>query len=188
MALMTAKDRWTIVLIVIVIAMGIEIAYLMYQNQRLKSIIQDPRKYFKTLSEDEVVPSFTALDIDGNDVTIRYSPDAPYTILFWFAPTCSSCEENINFWNQISREYGSDRLRYLGMCTGSPEEAREFADEYGLEFSVICASDPFIVNTYKGNLTPQTVLISSEGSVAGVWPGVLTDDQKDMIVEVLDRL
>ena len=67
MSSIASKDRWTVVLIIVIILMGAEIIYLMYQNQKLKSIIDNPKMYFRTLSPDEMVPSFTAYDVDGNE-------------------------------------------------------------------------------------------------------------------------
>lgn len=182
----TSKDRWTIILIAIIVIMGIEIVYLMYQNQRLKAIIEDPKKYFKTLSPDDIVPSFTVIDINGNNISLKYSPEAPRTMLFWFAPGCSPCEGNMDFWNRIYREYpNSNDIRYLGFCAGTPGEAREYVSQYEIEFPVICASDPYIVETYKGNVLPQTVLISSEGAILEIWPGGLQEDQKNGIISRL---
>jgi peroxiredoxin len=186
MSPIAAKDRWTVILIVVVILMGIEILYLMYQNHQLKSLIQDPKKYFKTLKPEETVPAFTAYDADGNDVSIRYSPEAPRTLLFWFAPGCESCEGNIDFWNEIYDKYkDSPSMRYLGLCAGTPDEAREFIDTYRIQFPVICVTDKFIVEAYEGHVLPQTVLISPEGKIIKVWPGALEKNKEDEILSYL---
>lgn len=183
-----SRDRLTNVLIVIVILMGVEIIYLIAQNYKLKSIIKDPKKYFETLSEDEIVPSFTAQDIDGNDLSLRYSPAEPYTILFWFAPTCSSCEDNIAFWKRIYRDYNSQKLRFLGMFAGNRGEARNFVSKHAIEFPVVCANHRNIVDLYKGNVLPQTVLIAPTGAIRGVWPGVLSERKEDEIIVALKAI
>jgi len=181
-----AKDRWTIILIVVVILMGAEIIYLMYQNRKLKAIIDNPKEYFRTLSPDEMVPSFTASDIDGNDISLRYSPDAPRTLLFWFAPGCESCENNIQFWNEVYNKYSdAKKFRYLGLCAGIPDEAREYIAEYNVEFPVVCVTDRFMVEIYQGHVLPQTVLISPEGVITKVWPGTLGQDNRDEILSYL---
>ena len=73
------------------------------------------------------------------------------------------------------------------MCVGTPGEAREFVSAHGLEFPVICAGDPYILRSYKGNVIPQTVLISPEGTVIGAWPGTLEKDQEGKILALLDQ-
>lgn len=183
-----SRERLTYVLIAIIILMGIEIIYLIVQNYRLRSIIKDPRRYFETLSEDEIVPSFTAQDIDGNDLSIRYSPDEPYTMIAWFAPTCSSCEENIDFWKRIYGEYSSENLRILGMFAGNSGEAREYVSKHGVKFPVVCANHRNIVESYKGNVLPQTVLVAPTGVIRGVWPGVLSEKKEHEIMAALEEI
>jgi peroxiredoxin len=182
------RDWWTYILVAIIVIMGVEIVYLVVQNNRLRAIIEDPKKYFKALSQNDVVPSITAQDIEGNDVSLRYSTEAPHTLLFWFSPGCSVCEDNIGVWNGIYREFGSENLRILGMCAGTPEEAREYVAVNGVEFPVISAGDRYIMETYKGNVLPQTVAISPVGAVLGVWPGVLSRTQEDEIAALLQQL
>ena len=182
------KDWWTYILIAIIVVMGVEIVYLVIQNRRLREIIEDPKKYFKALSQNEVVPSITAHDIEGNDVSLNYSAEAPHTMLFWFSPGCSVCKENVDLWNEIYRGYSSDNLRILGMCAGTPEEAREYVEANGLEFPVMCASDPYIMETYRGNVLPQTVAISPVGAVLRVWPGEVSRRQESEIMALLQQL
>ncbi|NIO29256.1 MAG: redoxin domain-containing protein [Candidatus Latescibacteria bacterium] len=168
--------------------MGFEIIYLMVQNHRLKGIIQDPKKYFKTLTTDQNVPSFAAQDINGNDVSLRYSPTESHTMIFWFAPTCPSCEDNIAFWKLIYTEYSSENLKFLGMYVGNPGEAREFVSENSVEFPVVCATNRYIVDSYKGHVLPQTMLITPEGTIHGVWPGILDEKKQNEIIAALETL
>jgi peroxiredoxin len=176
------------VLIAVIVVMGVEIIYLVIQNHRLRAIVQDPKKYFKTLSKDEIVPSFSTQDINGSDLSLRYSPGEPFTMLFWFGPTCSSCKNNIGFWKRIHDEYSSDKLRFLGIYAGNPDEAREYVLEYGFEFPVICATHRHIVDSYKGHVLPQTVLITPEGMIQGVWPGALGEERENEILMALEAL
>ena len=175
----------TYVLIAVIIVMGIEIIYLIFQNRALKSIIADPTKYFQTMSKDETVPSFTAKDINGNEMSVSYSETEPFTMLLWFGPACSSCENNIAFWKRIYSEFHSENLRFLGMHIGNPSSGREYAAGYGLEFPIICATQRYIVDLYKGHILPQTMLITPEGIIEGIWPGILSEDSKVEIIEAL---
>jgi peroxiredoxin len=182
------RDRLILVFAAIIVLMGIEIIYLVIQNRRLSGIISDPKKYFETLSVDEVVPSFTAQDINGNDVSVRYAPGEPHTVIFWFGPTCDYCEKNVDFWKRISSEYSSDRIRFVGMFAGNPGEAKEYVARHALEFPVVCADNSFIVDSYQGHVLPQTVLINPNGTIRDVWPGVVEEDREAAIVAVLETL
>nr|MBN2277447.1 redoxin domain-containing protein [candidate division Zixibacteria bacterium] len=176
------------ILILIIIIMGIEIVYLVIQNNKLRGIIEDPKKYFKTLSPDDMVPPFSAQDIFAGNISLNYTPGAPFSMLFWFSPTCTACEDNIGFWSEIFADTSFQEIRFLGMCAGTPEEAREFASENGLKFPIVGAQDPYLMETYKGNILPQTVLISPDGKIIRVWPGAVTERQRHEIIQVLSQL
>ena len=188
MSLNFPRDRWTVVLLAIIVLMGLEIVFLMYQNRKLKAVIDDPKQYFKTLAKDDTVPAIAAYDLDGNDVSLRYSAEAPHSVLFWFAPTCPSCEDNIEFWKQVYVEQKSDRLRFLGMCAGQPDEAAAFVADHEIEFPVMSVTDPYIMEAYQGNMLPQTVLISPEGTILGVWPGALDEGGRAQFLARLKQL
>ncbi|MEZ5358437.1 MAG: redoxin domain-containing protein [Candidatus Zixiibacteriota bacterium] len=180
-------NTWIIILTVLVALMAIEIVYLIYQNQQLRSVIEDPRKYFTTISEKDIVPSITVMNTDGENVTLNYSPDAPFTILFWFAPGCSSCEDNFDFWKEIASATKHERVRFYGMCVGEIDDAIAFSQEQNFPFPTLCASEQYILDLYKGGLVPQTVLIAPEGIVLGTWPGEIEEQQKEKILSFLQQ-
>ncbi len=182
------KHLLSLLLAAIVILMGIEILYLINQNRRLRSMISNARQYYQPLRQDEQVQSFNAEDLSGNPVRLQYSADQPYTLMLWFSASCSSCEANLYFWQEIYRNYSSDHLRVLGMCTDGPEKTREMAAEYGLSFPIIHVESQSLVEAYKGNVVPQTMLVSPEGAIRGVWPGPLSEDHKEGIIAALTQL
>lgn len=168
--------------------MGVEILYLVAQNQRLMAMVNDPQHAIQTLQTGDRVPNVRTSDINGNEISLHYDADQPYTVLFWFSPSCESCEENLDFWNDLYSKYASDNIRFVGICASTVTEAKEAATEHGMQFSVVCATDPFIVDAYKGNVLPQTLLIDPDGSINKVWPGSLLKGQKEEILSVLETL
>lgn len=183
----TSRDKLMIVLMIIVVLMGAEIIYLVYQNQKLRSIIDDPKNYFQTLAHKESVPSINAHDVYGNEVSLRYGVDQPITVLFWFSPGCAACESNFPFWNEMYSEYTDGSIRFYGMCLGGIDEAKEFVESTGIKFPVIAATDSYIVESYKGNVLPQTVVVYPDGSVAGAWPGLLDGNQEELVLSLLTK-
>ena len=182
------RDRWTVVLLVIIMLMGLEIMYLAYQNRKLHAIIEDPKQVFKTLSADDTVPSIAAYDLEGRDVSLYYGAGEPPSVVFWFAPSCPSCEDNIGFWKEIYAKYRADSVRFLGLCPGLPSEANAFVAEHEIEFPVMCVTDPYIMDAYQGNVLPQTVLISPEGTILAVWPGALDNGGRAEVLARLEQL
>ncbi len=178
-----------IVLGAIIILMGAEIAYLTYQNRQLKAMLDDPSRFFeKTLQSGDSVPAVRAMDINGNEFSLTYSDDAPHTLILWFSPTCSSCEDNIGLWNDIYRRHIPGKLRIVGFCACAAAEGREAATANAMQFPVLAVTEQSIVDMYKGNLLPQTVLIAPNGQILQVWPGALLDRQKKEILSHLGSL
>jgi peroxiredoxin len=183
-----SRNLTTYLFIAVIVVMGVEIVYLVIQNRMLKKIIADPMKYFQTLTADEVVPAFSAMDIDGNDIEVSYTPEGPYTMLFWFGSTCSSCENNLQFWKRIHQEHRSEGLRFLGVFIGNPSSARKYVSAQHVEFPVLCATHRYLVDVYKGHVLPQTMLITPGGVVDGIWPGILREYDETDIIETLEKI
>ena len=179
------KNIFQIILMIVVVLMGAEILYLIVQNRRLVRLLEAASHSFETLSEGATVRSLDARDINGIDVNLNYGESEPRTLLMWFSPTCASCEANQEFWNELYRDNKSEDLCFLGICACDPEEATWAASEYDLQFTIMSTSDPSTIEDYKGNVLPQTILISPQGKVQRVWPGSLTTEQKDEILTAL---
>ena len=188
MSLEFFKKHLNTILMIVIVLMGVEILYLAWQNQQLTAMIRDPKQVFKTLDSGDRVPSLVAEDLDGNEVNLRYGDGEPHTLLFWFSPSCESCEANLDFWNVLYSDNQKGTVRFLGFCACSPDEAYGIVEEEALGFPVVCALDPFIVDSYKGNVLPQTVLIAPDGTIRKVWPGSLLEGQREEIVSALESL
>jgi len=182
------RSLLTPVLLVIILVMGGEIVYLISQNRRLQTMLADVPS-LQVLQQGQTVPSLTATDLDGDNVSVRYGPNEPSTLLIWFSPTCHICAENAEFWNDIYRRYhGSPEVRFLGMSDAGADDTRAYVADRQLAFPVICVTDASLVDVYNGHVMPQTALISPRGAIEKVWPGALEPGRRDEIGAVLDSL
>ncbi len=188
MALNLRSNLTCIILSVIVVLMGIEILYLIRQNRRLLKIISNPIPVHQTLERGAVVRPFSAPDLDGHTVTLRYGAGQPYRLLLWFSSSCPACEDNLYVWNDLFHDYGSERLQFLGVCTDDPADTRALVAEYGLEFPVISLDNPSIVEAYKGFSRPQTVLVGPGGQIRNLWPGSLSTQQLEGLTAELTEI
>lgn len=178
-----------IVLCTIIVLMGAEIIYLVYQNRQLTAMLNDPSQLLeRTLKSGQTVPAIRAADINGEEITLTYSESSPYTLVYWFSPTCESCEENFGFWNDIYSVRVEDRLRVVGFCACNAGEGRETKSAHALQYPVLAATEQSIVDMYKGNLLPQTLLIKPDGEIVQVWPGALPEMHRRDIMKILTDL
>jgi peroxiredoxin len=183
------RKNWVgILLSVIVVLMGLEIISLVRQNRQLRSLVAESRRTIKALAPGDTVPSFVGRDIYGNTISIQYTPTQPHTLLVWFSASCPACEDNLSFWNELYQGYSTDLVHFLGMGVGDSAEIQAVAADFGIKFPVVCANDPFYREAYRGNVYPQTLLISPEGVVRDTWVGSLQQEQKDSIITALAQL
>jgi len=175
---------WSIILIVLVVVMGVEIFLLVKENQRLRETLTRPRGPFKVLNPEDKVPSLVGVGLKGEEFSLEY-PSSQRTILFWFSAACPSCEHNMEFWKEIYGRHGGEKLRIFGVTQSGEEKTLKFVDKFQLEFPVLVVSDFSLLDQYKVEVIPQTMLIDTLGVVERVWPGPLSEDYKKEIQEMI---
>ena len=106
---------WSILLIVLVIAMGVEILLLVQENQKLRSALTARRGPFTVLNPEEKVPPLVGMDQRGEEVNVEY-PSAEQTVLFWFSAACPSCEHNVEFWKELYEKIPNHYCSHRSMC------------------------------------------------------------------------
>jgi peroxiredoxin len=187
MAVQDRKNSLTVLLLIIIVIMGIEIIYLIYQNRELRAML-DETASFQILEQGQPVPAVMATDLDGAAVEVRYGEGEPTTLLIWLSPSCHVCEENSAFWNDIYSGYQSKDIRFLALCDAPTEEAKTYAAAHSLIFPVVSITDDRLIDAYNGRVMPQTAIISPQGTIERVWPGALEKSRQDEITATLDTL
>jgi peroxiredoxin len=76
-------------------------------------------------------------------------------------------------------------LRFLGITHSREKKTEEFAEKFQLEFPVLIVSDFSLLDQYKVEVIPQTMLIDNNGVVQKVWPGPLSENYKKEIEEMI---
>ncbi|MFH0931823.1 MAG: TlpA disulfide reductase family protein [Candidatus Zixiibacteriota bacterium] len=175
---------WSIVLIVIIMVMGVEIFLLVQENRKLREALSRPRGPFKVLGPADKVPSLIGVNLKGEEFKVEY-PSSAKTVLLWFSPACPSCEENLAFWKEIYQRHNSEKLRFVGVTQAEKSKVEEFIKRFQLEFPVLMVSDLSLVDQYKVEVIPQTMLIDTNGVVQKVWPGPLPDNYRKEIEVML---
>jgi len=132
-----------------------------------------------------LVPALRVMDDAGHPTSITYGKDSRDTLIFVFSPRCGWCRDNWPKWHSIVREIRSERTRVfaLNLLDGLTAEYLARLEPKGL--SIVHDPDADSVRRYRLGLTPQTLLVGSDGRVRHVWSGSLTHEQ---ITEVKQTL
>jgi len=175
---------WSIILIVLVVVMGVEILFLVQENKRLREALSHSRGQIKILSPEEKVPSLLGINLKGEELKLTY-PSSEKTLLFFFSPDCPACEENLDFWKKLYQNHGSGKLRIVGATNSDRNKTEEFVKKFQLTFPVMIVSDLSLLDKYKVEAVPQTMLIDTSGTVQKVWPGTLSENYKKEIESLI---
>ena len=142
-----------------------------------RALIDEIRTQYKPLL-GQTVPAFAARDLAGVETTIEYGGDLP-TVLYVFSPGCGACSKNAEAIRALAAG-AAGRYRFVGVSLDRRDLAAYLAD-HPLPFPVVTDLDPSTVSAYRFGGTPQTIVVSTSGTVLDSWLGAFQADQKTQI-------
>ena len=140
-----------------------------------------PLEGFSHLKPGEQAVAFEAERLDGGSERIDFPLDGPKTYLFLMSLTCGTCARTIPKWNRMALEL-EGRARVLGIVLGSYQREQELLEKKELTFPAIRFPSKEIMNAYKVNKVPQTIVVAPGGAVEENVVGGLTDRQVEELV------
>lgn len=144
-----------------------------------------------------VFESFTAQDLDGNQVDETIFEDAELTMINVWGTFCTPCLEEMPDLAELNREYQEKGVQIIGICSDTInadkeldeaqlEKARELAEQTGADYPHIAMSGT-LVDTLLPQVmaVPMTIFVDSEGTQVGTaymgardkegWAGILDE-------------
>jgi len=153
---------------------------LLRKNRELQSYIDEQRQS-SGLNVGEVVSPIEGLDVNGSPVGFRYNEDPRKTIILVFSPDCDYCTQTMPLWRSIIARVDKSAFRIFAVSL-YPAGSKEYASAQGLDSIPVMARMFFGgANSYKFGLSPETILVGANGTVEGVWKGLVdAPTQKEM--------
>ena len=122
----------------------------------------------------DVAPDFTAVMLDGSNVTLSALQGKPTLLIFW-ATWCPPCREELAHLQEGVIDVYGDAITVLPLSRG---EKREVVEEYiaqmGYTFPVGLDEEQTIYKQYASNYIPRCCVIGRDGVV--VYSGVGYDE------------
>lgn len=122
----------------------------------------------------DVAPDFTAVMLDGGNVTLSALQGKPTLLIFW-ATWCPPCREELAHLQEGVIDVYGDAITVLPLSRG---EKREVVEEYiaqmGYTFPVGLDEEQTIYKQYASNYIPRCFVIGRDGVV--VYSGVGYDE------------
>jgi peroxiredoxin len=154
----------TTLLLVLSVILNVALAH---KVTNLRGVI-NALKSENRLKVGQRLPDITARDLAGRPMLLRYSDSKVPTLLYVFTPACSWCYRNLD--NIRAVEGGSNgKYRLVGLSL-SAKALGAYITEHRLGFPIYTVTED-VVSTYKLGGTPQTLLISSAGTLIRNWTG-----------------
>ena len=150
---------------------------LIQQNKELKVQAQKRDRTLE-LKPGTELPAMVGMDMDENKSVLDYSQDMRKTLLFIFSPRCRACKENMPNWESMIKQLDKDSYRIVGVSLVESGTKEYVASNKLGSIPVISELDAESRIAYSLALTPQTILINSEGRVEKVWTGRLSGQDK----------
>ena len=132
-------------------------------------------------TEEEVVepvcaPDFTAMDSDGNLVSLSDFVGKPVILNFW-ASWCSPCKSEMPDFESAFQQYGEEiQFMMVNMTDGSQEteeSAKAFIAESGYSFPIFFDVEYSVAMAYGVTSIPATYFVNAEGNLVAYGIGPL---------------
>ena len=157
---------------------------LAMQNNRLKIMSAKPERKLE-IETGTMVPPLEGIDLHGVKQRLSYGQDERKTLFLVFSPNCGACKENMPNWELMLKQIKEKQLRIVALSL-DPSGVNNYISRYNLEgITVMSELEPRSRVAYNLVVSPQTILVDSEGRVEKVWTGVIEDKQKQDLEQTL---
>jgi len=172
------SKKAAILFVLLVSALLVLNASLIIQNRSLRASVGTRPSL---LHPGNIVPSLSGTDLDGKDFTLSYSNDPRKVVLLVFSPRCGFCTRNMPNWKALLQSLDRKSYRIVAVSIIS-DGVKEYVSQQKLtDIPIIAEVDPKSRVSYEMNVTPQTILIDSDGKVEKLWVGLLSPDERSEI-------
>lgn len=154
----------TLTVVLLTLSVGVNVL----QARRIKTMV-DAKASVSSSIGHQVVP-IKGYSPEGVTIQKPVARDVP-TLLYYFSPTCVWCNRN---WDNIRALDRGAHGRYRVLLMTRARGVREYLKQYGVEIDVVEGISESVVEAYKLNVTPQTLVASIEGIVTHDWRGAFT--------------
>lgn len=133
-------------------------------------------------SVGDFVPPLRGHVLSGETVNIPF-PKTKDTLILVFSRYCAWCDQNWPHWEGILAKQLEANPVLVDLSVGAD---KKYLDSHHVaNLPLIHEIDPALLSPYKLRLTPQTILVSPDQHIRGVWTGELTEKDVDSITALV---
>jgi thiol-disulfide isomerase/thioredoxin len=102
---------------------------------------------------------------DGKKAPLKKLKSKVIFLNFW-ATWCSPCKEEMPWMTELSNKFSPQGLQLIAVTNEDPDIVRGFLKGKDFSFPIVLDSGDTLMNRFKVETVPTTVVIDSEGRVA----------------------
>ena len=126
------------------------------------------------IDQGDVLPSWTAMDFSGNEVSFPDVIDGKPTVVVFWATWCPYCNAFMPNLGRIQKDYGEDKINVIVINAKERGQGDPAAYVANLDFDVIgVAEGDSIADEYGVRFIPGLLIADSKGNLA--WKRDSTD-------------
>ena len=132
-------------------------------------------------------PDFALPSASGREVSLEDYRGEVVVLNFW-ATWCHGCKQELPWFVQFEKQYGSRGLTVIGASTDGDgwKSVTPFLKKKPLNYPVVIA-DEALTSAYGLGAMPMTILIDRQGRVAATYTGVVDRTACDKAIQALLR-
>lgn len=160
----------------------LSIALNALQGKRLVELRQSAADANPDLQVGAHAADLHVKDLSGRDMTLSLGARAPKPkVLYVFSPSCGWCRRDVTAVNSLVRQI-STKYDFVGLSL-STQGLREFTPKYHDAFPVYGDISAETASAYRLTSTPETIVVSPEGTILALWRGAYTGATKSQVEE-----
>jgi len=163
------------------VALGVAAALLLVLALQNRTLRAQAEKLCERATEPYVglvVPSFHALPLAGDSVTIGEAAPGELQLLFVFSTRSGECLETLPAWTTIVSELNpasAPEVAVYGISLDPEPETRRYVAEHSLRFPVLRFPQRKLARLYRTGRVPLTLVLDHEGEIVHSHSGALTE-------------
>ena len=133
--------------------------------------------------DGEIVP---LTDLEGNEISLEALRGQPVWINF-FATWCPPCQEETPVLRDTYAEYRDDGLELVAISVqeSTPSDVAEYAETYGLDYTIGFDATGAVFDTYGGYGLPTHVFLDADGVITQLFYGPVDRATADRMIKPL---
>jgi peroxiredoxin len=142
----------------------------------------------KTIVTGQKAPDFSLKSLDGKEYSLQDLLTRGPVLAAFFKISCPVCQFTFPFLERIYKRYGRGNVTFLGISQDDTRATKEFADEYGVSFTMLLDAAGYPAsNAYGITNVPTTFLIDTNGVVKLTCDGFNKDELEAIATDLSER-